>query len=619
MKSFIFNIKTYKMKKILIALFLIFHITCFSQNGTDNYYSGEWTPMAAKGYKFKYLRSDSGASIRAKLFVYDSTFLKGRAYANVLPATSDSSSQIANTEWVKKVIKDLGIYNIESDHVSGLGCVHIDSVGPHDFTILIDSACFKATYGVTLSKRSDSVFVTQHGVETFAFLDSSGGGGANIYNSNGSIPNSTSRTVTIGNGSKVIMTTADVADVGLKVRATNSSYSDDDLFEVEVDNVRSFSVGTSVEINKPATFADDAYFSGKIKLGGSPGTSGQVLTSQGSGAAPIWATPSGGGSALSGNNIYVDAVNGDDATAVNGDFTKPYETLDTAITHATSGYTIIVRPGTYTNVSTTLLKDGVNWYFEPGTIVVAKSTVDHAMFFDQSADVVATIAGYGKFYDTLGGASKIIELGGSGSHVLFECQSMTVGDGDQDVAVIISAGYLKVLCHGTIESKTYDAVDINGGFAIIEADELLSTGPDEGNGFEISDGTAYVKARSIKSVGAYDLFGSSSAIAIVGGISEINADVISVQSNAVCLYGNTTSKTTLRGRLESEAQAAVFFPETTTNKSLFNYATLVAPSGKFSIESPDSQIVTCYAAYASRSVDSSITVQGSLTVGSYVE
>lgn len=177
MKSFIFNIKTYKMKKILIALFLIFHITCFSQNGTDNYYSGEWTPMAAKGYKFKYLRSDSGASIRAKLFVYDSTFLKGRAYANVLPATSDSSSQIANTEWVKKVIKDLGIYNIESDHVSGSGCIYIDSIAAHTYRIRIDSACFKATYGVTLSKRSDSVFVTQHGVETFAFLDASGGGG----------------------------------------------------------------------------------------------------------------------------------------------------------------------------------------------------------------------------------------------------------------------------------------------------------------------------------------------------------------------------------------------------------------------------------------------------------
>lgn len=57
-------------------------------------------------------------------------------------------------------------------------------------------------------------------------------------------------------------------------------------------------------------------------------------------------------SVLTGNTIWVDAVNGNDATAVPGDLTLPYLTISAAILAATAGDAIYVQPGTYNETLT---------------------------------------------------------------------------------------------------------------------------------------------------------------------------------------------------------------------------------------------------------------------------
>lgn len=53
---------------------------------------------------------------------------------------------------------------------------------------------------------------------------------------------------------------------------------------------------TSQTIDAAKTFAKEVAFDNQIRANGSVGTAGQVLTSQGANKAPIWKTPSGGGS-----------------------------------------------------------------------------------------------------------------------------------------------------------------------------------------------------------------------------------------------------------------------------------------------------------------------------------
>src|SRR3989442_13257882 len=64
---------------------------------------------------------------------------------------------------------------------------------------------------------------------------------------------------------------------------------------------------------------------------------------------------------LTGNLVWVDAVNGSDATGQRGRLRKAFQTLTAAKTAALSGDTIMVLPGVYDEKN--LLKNGVNWHF----------------------------------------------------------------------------------------------------------------------------------------------------------------------------------------------------------------------------------------------------------------
>ena len=68
-----------------------------------------------------------------------------------------------------------------------------------------------------------------------------------------------------------------------------------------------------------------------------------------------------------GNTVFVDAVYGS-STGQRERFDLPFQTLYEAYIAAQLGDLIIVRPGTY-DPSSSVSKDGVNWYFEEGAIV----------------------------------------------------------------------------------------------------------------------------------------------------------------------------------------------------------------------------------------------------------
>lgn len=99
--------------------------------------------------------------------------------------------------------------------------------------------------------------------------------------------------------------------------------------------------------------------------------------------------------ALSGKQVWVDSVNGNDATGARGRRDKPFLTVQAAITAATAGDVVNVGPGIYTGTIT--LKNGVNIACSPGVIfrhtLPAGTTPDHQHITDGGVAVTCEFSG----------------------------------------------------------------------------------------------------------------------------------------------------------------------------------------------------------------------------------
>lgn len=327
---------------------------------------------------------------------------------------------------------------------------------------------------------------------------------------------------------------------------------------------------------------------------------------------------SGSDTVLTGNTAYVDAVNGNDGTAVLGSFNKPYLTLGAAVTAATSGYTIVVRPGTYSNAAQ-LLKDGVDWYFMPNTIVSQTNATGQAMFDDAGGnDAVCKITGYGNFVDTLGGEGCVLKLADAATNVYFEAQDISVGNGNTDVGISIEGATVTINIKGTVWSSSYDAVIVSSGTLNLVADKLLSTSATEGNAIEVAGGTSNIKCREYRTTGDFDAFGSSAGIYWSGGNSTIEGDGVAELADGLVIGSATAGVITLRGKLTATSKTSVTFLSATSNKSLVNQATLVS-AATYSIDAPSAQTVASFGSFANKIVNANVTVNGILTVGTYVQ
>jgi len=142
------------------------------------------------------------------------------------------------------------------------------------------------------------------------------------------------------------------------------------------------------------------------------------------------------------NVIFVDGTNGNNITGTKNIFTKPFLTVSSAITTATTGDLVYIRRGDYPMNDQTL-KDGVNIYCEPGVRLSGG-------FTDAGNTVVCSIYGYAKFWNT---ASNSLSVSGNGSNIYFQFDTIdTLADfgiiagGDNTVNVNILAEGNSIKC-----------------------------------------------------------------------------------------------------------------------------------------------------------------------------
>ena len=99
---------------------------------------------------------------------------------------------------------------------------------------------------------------------------------------------------------------------------------------------------------------------------------------------------------LTGNTLWVDAVNGDDATGLPGRQDRPYATPEAAVAEAVTGDLVDVRPGTYA-LTGNLAKDGVNWNWQAGAIGSMITDSEMSIFDDGDDPLTMTLTGAGVF------------------------------------------------------------------------------------------------------------------------------------------------------------------------------------------------------------------------------
>jgi hypothetical protein len=132
---------------------------------------------------------------------------------------------------------------------------------------------------------------------------------------------------------------------------------------------------------------------------------------------------------------------GDNATAEKGSLINAYDTLVYAANQSVSGDTIYVMAGDYEvtdqdwsdyggQTGTTLYRDGVTWYFEPGSVITNKidKTNNPILFYVYGSNERCEVYGRAIFkneYQSVAASASLIDGvsdGGVGSEIHFECQ-----------------------------------------------------------------------------------------------------------------------------------------------------------------------------------------------------
>ena len=132
---------------------------------------------------------------------------------------------------------------------------------------------------------------------------------------------------------------------------------------------------------------------------------------------------------------------GDNDTAEKGSLINAYDTLVYAANQSVSGDTIYVMAGDYEvtdqdwsdyggQTGTTLYRDGVTWYFEPGSVITNKidKTNNPILFYVYGSNERCEVYGRAIFkneYQSVAASASLIDGvsdGGVGSEIHFECQ-----------------------------------------------------------------------------------------------------------------------------------------------------------------------------------------------------
>ena len=186
-----------------------------------------------------------------------------------------------------------------------------------------------------------------------------------------------------------------------------------------------------------------------------------------------------------GNTLWVDAVNGDDATGVSGRQDRPFLTLEEARDAAASGDTIHVRPGSYAT-TTSLARDRVNWYGDVG----AKITMDssggaNGIFFNDSDALTYTVGGHFEIELTVSGTASEVQA------------AVYVNNAAADV--VISCKRIDTIAITDTPDSIYGVAGIHGSLYVDVLERISLTGLLGASAVFWTDGPMYVRCPHITS------------------------------------------------------------------------------------------------------------------------
>lgn len=255
-----------------------------------------------------------------------------------------------------------------------------------------------------------------------------------------------------------------------------------------------------------------------------------------------------------GNVIWVSASNGSDTFGLAGRLDRPFATLTAAKTAASSGTTIIVLPGTYTDSD--IAKNGVNWHFLIGAVVNRASGTSNAIF-EVGSGMTFKVTGDGDFTNTASGTtSYFINVTAGSSTIDIRCRAIVSNSSCIRVAVssivkvtadsitsnnagsaveVSGSGTVEVRAN-TLDGYSSDAVYVTAGTALIVADAISSFA---GRGVRVTGGTLTVTAREIRSNQNHGLEYGGGDVTVNG--SRIVTTWSSTTSRAVYVSGGPTS------------------------------------------------------------------------------
>jgi len=215
-------------------------------------------------------------------------------------------------------------------------------------------------------------------------------------------------------------------------------------------------------------------------------------------------------------------ANGIGARALNTITVQSGQSIQSAITAASSGTTIVVYPGTYNE--SIMLKNGVNMYFMPGAIVDYSGASALPVIYDEyfngtinvGGAVTCIVGGFGQFKQSGthngGSADKAVLCAkNASSSITFECKSLWnnhAASGSNQSGLLVGAAQLKLMVHDFIRSTPYDGViSLDTGVAHIDSPVIDGVADD---GIEISAGALYVNCNTISGA-------SGNAVNAIGG------------------------------------------------------------------------------------------------------
>lgn len=220
-----------------------------------------------------------------------------------------------------------------------------------------------------------------------------------------------------------------------------------------------------------------------------------------------WIAPSIPGTVIGANvgrTLYVDQVNGNDATAQSGSAAYPFLTLTSAKIAAQSGDLVVVQPGVYAERD--ILKDGVNWHFNTATLTATAGAIIDNSSSGCNVDVSCVISGNLNLINTGTSASDLaIKLPRSGSNISITVHSITT----QALAVSMAAGTVHAqsitsatqgialtgnascTCRRTTAPIVFSIADT----ARFDSADMIATGTDYAGSIGAGTGIPYLRGR----------------------------------------------------------------------------------------------------------------------------